>query len=147
MIRYLHESTRTTTLCPYTSLFRSPSLNACFETAPGGADSHPAIMARSMGIPAVLGVPAVSARLRSGVRLIVDGEAGRIVVDPDPETLAEYRRKAQARERLQRQLARLRALPAVTGDGVRIAILANLELPRDLDTAHHGGAEIGRAQV
>ncbi|HEY9569230.1 MAG TPA: phosphoenolpyruvate--protein phosphotransferase, partial [Thalassobaculum sp.] len=128
-------------LSPADTALMDPSLIAGFATALGGADSHTAIMARSMGIPAVLGVPAVSARLRSGVRLIVDGEAGRIVVDPDPETLAEYRRKAQARERLQRQLARLRALPAVTGDGVRIALLANLELPRDLDTAHHGGAE------
>ena len=107
----------------------------------GGADSHTAIMARSMGVPAVLGVPALATRVRAGVQLIVDGEAGRIIVDPDPATLADYRRKAEARKRLGRQLERLRTLPATTTDGVRVALLANLELPRDLDTAHHGGAE------
>lgn len=128
-------------LSPADTALMDPALVAGFATALGGADSHTAIMARSMGIPAVLGVPAVSARVRSGVRLIVDGEAGRIVVDPDPETLAEYRRKAEARRRLERQLNRLRGLPAVTTDGVRIGLQANLELPRDLDTALHGGAE------
>src|SRR5690606_3012403 len=126
-------------LSPADTALMDPRLVAGFATALGGADSHTAIMARSMGIPAVLGVPAASARVRPGVRLIVDGEAGRIVVDPDPETLAEYRRKAEARSRLERQLARLRSLPATTSDGVRVALMANLELPRDLDTAHHGG--------
>lgn len=128
-------------LSPADTALMDPGMVAGFATALGGADSHTAIMARSMGIPAVLGVPAVNARIRSGVCLIVDGEAGRIVVDPDPETLAEYRRRAEARGRLERQLARLRALPAITTDGVRIALLANLELPRDLDTADQGGAE------
>ena len=128
-------------LSPADTALMDPTQVAGFATALGGADSHTAIMARSMGIPAVLGVPALSSRVRSGVRLIVDGEAGRIVVDPDADTLAEYRRKAEARKRLERQLARLRAQPAVTTDGVRIVLQANLELPRDLDTAHHGGAE------
>lgn len=128
-------------LSPADTALMDPAVVAGFATALGGADSHTAIMARSMGIPAVLGVPAVSTRVRTGVRLIVDGEAGRIVVDPDPDTLADYRRKAEARKRLGRQLARLRGLPATTSDGVRIGLQANLELPRDLDTAHHGGAE------
>lgn len=128
-------------LSPADTALMDPARVAGFATALGGADSHTAIMARSMGIPAVLGVPAVSTRVRSGVRLILDGEAGRIIVDPDPETLAEYRRKAEARKRLERQLARLRALPATTTDGVRIGLQSNLELPRDLETAHLGGAE------
>lgn len=128
-------------LSPADTALMDPRLVAGFATALGGADSHTAIMARSMGIPAVLGVPAVSARLRTGTLVIVDGGAGRIVVDPDAETIADYRRQAEARARLERQLARLRALPATTTDGVRIALMANLELPRDLDTAHHGGAE------
>ncbi len=128
-------------LSPADTALMDPALVGGFATSLGGADSHTAIMARSMGIPAVLGVPAVSARVRSGVRLIVDGEAGRIIVDPDADTLAEYRRKAEARKRLERQLARLRVMPATTTDGVRIALQANLELPRDLDNAHQGGAE------
>jgi len=128
-------------LSPADTALMDPALVGGFATALGGADSHTAIMARSMGIPAVLGVPAVSARVRSGVRLIVDGDAGRIIVDPDADTLAEYRRKAEARKRLERQLARLRSMPATTTDGVRIALQANLELPRDLETAHQGGAE------
>ncbi len=128
-------------LSPADTALMDPSMVAGFATALGGADSHTAIMARSMGIPAVLGVTAVATRVRSGVQLIVDGEAGRIIVDPDPATLADYRRMAEARKRLGRQLERLRTLPATTTDGVRVALLANVELPRDTDTAHHGGAE------
>jgi phosphotransferase system enzyme I (PtsI) len=128
-------------LSPADTALMDPTRVVGFVTALGGADSHTAIMARSMGIPAVLGVAAVATRLRSGTRLIVDGDAGRIILDPDPETLAEYGRKAEARKRLERQLARLRELPAVSTDGRRVALQANLELPRDLETARRGGAE------
>lgn len=128
-------------LSPADTALMDPALVGGFATALGGTDSHTAIMARSMGIPAVLGATAAPARVRSGTVLIVDGGAGRIIADPDADTLADYRRRAEALVRLERQLARLRGQPAVTTDNARIVLMANLELPRDLETAQRGGAE------
>ncbi|MDF1793748.1 MAG: phosphoenolpyruvate--protein phosphotransferase [Thalassobaculaceae bacterium] len=128
-------------LSPADTALLDPARIGGFITALGGTDSHTAIMARSMGLPAVLGATAAPKAIRSGETIIVDGDTGRIVLDPDAESLAEYRRRAAARERLERELARLRSLPAVTLDGVTITLLANLELPRDLDIATDRGAE------
>ena len=128
-------------LSPADTALMDPGRVGGFATALGGADSHTAIMARSMGIPAVLGATAAPTRLHSGTVLIVDGGAGRIIANPDADTLADYRRRAEALDRLERQLARLRGQPAVTTDHARIVLMANLELPRDLETARRGGAE------
>jgi phosphotransferase system enzyme I (PtsI) len=94
-----------------------------------------------MGLPAVLGASSVLAAARSGQTVIVDGDDGRIVVNPDAGTLAEYRRRAEARARLNRQLARLRTLPATTLDGTTVGLQANIELSRDVDGALNAGAE------
>lgn len=128
-------------LSPADTALLDPTRIGGFVTALGGTDSHTAIMARSMGLPAVLGATAAPKAIRSGETIIVDGDTGRIVLDPDEDALADYRRRATARERLERELTRLRALPAVTQDGVTIALMANLELPRDLEIAVDRGAE------
>ena len=128
-------------LSPADTALLDPAKIGGFVTALGGTDSHTAIMARSMGLPAVLGATAAPKAIRSGETIIVDGDTGRIVLDPDEGSLAEYRRRAAARERLERELTRLRSLPAVTQDGMTISLLANLELPRDLEIALDRGAE------
>ncbi len=128
-------------LSPADTALMDPVQIGGFVTALGGTDSHTAIMARSMDLPAVLGATAATSIIRPGETLIVDGDNGQIILSPDEATLAEYRRRAAARQRLERELNRLRSVPATTQDGVRIALLANLELPRDLDIARHRGAE------
>lgn len=128
-------------LSPADTALMDPGRVGGFATALGGSDSHTAIMARSMGIPAVLGATTLPGQVKTGDLLIVDGERGQILINPDEDTLADYRRRAEALKRLERQLARLRSQPAVTSDGTRISLLANVELPRDLDTAVKGGAE------
>ena len=128
-------------LSPADIALMDPTKVSAFVTAFGGAEGHTAIMARSMGIPAVLGTPGLLAVARSGQSVIVDGDAGRIVLNPNEATLAEYKRRAEARSRLNRQLERLRALPALTLDGTTVAMQANIELSRDVDGALNAGAE------
>ena len=128
-------------LTPADTALMDPRVVAGFATVLGGAESHTAIMARSLGLPAVVGVAGLIGAIKSGDMLIVDGSAGRIVADPSPATLAEYRRRQGDRERERRQLTRLKDLPAVTRDGTRIQLDANIELPRELDAVLAAGAE------
>src|SRR5579871_4543058 len=128
-------------LTPADTALMDPKFVAGFTTMLGGAESHTAIMARSLGLPAVLGVAGLLGSLKSGDRLIVDGDEGRVILRPSAETLAEYRRRQGQHERDERLLARLRRLPAVTRDGTEISLYANLELPRELALALEAGAE------
>ena len=128
-------------LSPADTALLDPSRVAALVTTVGGPEGHSAIMARSMGLPAVLDVHGLLSKVRSGEQVLVDGERGRIVVAPSEATLAEFERKAEARKRLERQLARLRSLPAESRDGARLSLLANLELPRDVEGAIRSGAE------
>jgi phosphotransferase system enzyme I (PtsI) len=111
-----------------------------FATALGGAQSHTAIMARSLELPAVLGIPELLTRVKSGDMLIIDGHTGHVVIRPTAERLAEYQRRIVALEREHRRLAGLRRLPSMTTDGRRIGLYANLELPREVDNALAAGA-------
>ncbi len=128
-------------LTPADTALMDPKFVAGFTTMLGGAESHTAIMARSLGLPAVLGVAGLLVSLKNGDRLIVDGDEGRVILRPSAETLAEYRRRQGKHERDERLLARLRRLPAVTRDGTEISLYANLELPRELQLAIEAGAE------
>ncbi len=111
-----------------------------FAAALGGVESHCAIMARSLGLPAVVGLSHLAAGVRNGEPVIIDGDSGRVIVNPTAKTVAAYQRRRELLRREHRLLARLRALPAVTRDGVEITLQANLELPGELESARQVGA-------
>jgi phosphotransferase system enzyme I (PtsI) len=112
-----------------------------FVTDVGGVTSHTAILARSLGIPAVVGLHHARQMIREGDLLVVDGEQGVLIVDPDPAVLGEYRLRQSQFELERERLKRLKSTPAVTFDGTRIEMLANIELPQDIDQALETGAE------
>ena len=128
-------------LTPSDTALLDPKAIFGFATALGGAESHTAIMARSLGIPAVLGITELLTLAKPGETIIVDGNAGRIILNPSQAQLDDYHRRRMELERHTKQLARLRKVPAVTVDGRRIGLLANLELPREVDMAVNAGAE------
>ncbi|MFV5212466.1 phosphoenolpyruvate--protein phosphotransferase [Azonexus caeni] len=114
---------------------------ASFITDVGGATSHTAILARSMAIPAVLGLENARALIRDGEQLIVDGLRGVVIVNPDARVLDEYRLRAEQIELEKTKLRQLRSAPTQTIDGVEVALHANIELPGDVPDALDGGAE------
>ncbi len=127
-------------LSPADTALMDPRRIGGFATVLGGAEGHTAVMARSLGIPAVLGVAGLTANIRSGDVVVVDGSAGRIVVNPSEASLAFYAGRQETLDRERRQLTRLRNLAAVTRDGIDIQMHANVELPRELDSALEAGA-------
>jgi phosphotransferase system enzyme I (PtsI) len=127
-------------ITPADTALMDPDRVAGFASVSGGAESHTAIMARSLGLPAVLGVDGLIAAVRNGDVAVVDGDSGRVVVHPSAATLDLYERKRLEQARLQRQLARLSKLPAVTRDEVEITLQANIELPREVEAARAVGA-------
>ncbi len=127
-------------ITPADTALMDPDRIAGIAAAFGGAESHTAIMARSLGFPAVLGVPGLVGSVRRGDLVIVDGDAGRLVIHPTAATLEAYEHRRTERARLERQLARLTRLPAVTRDGVQISLQANIELPREVEAARAVGA-------
>lgn len=111
-----------------------------FATALGGVASHTAIMARSLGLPAVVGVEGSLRSARDGGPVIIDGTEGLVILDPAAQTLRRYRQRRANLLRLRRGLRRLRAVPAVTRDGVAVSLQANLELPAEIDGVLAAGA-------
>ena len=128
-------------LTPADTALLDPHRVAGFATVLGGAESHTAIMARALNLPAVLGVAGLLTDVDPGDVVLVDGGSGVVVVNPVPETIARFRTQRGVLEREQRRLHGLRRLPAVTRDGVEIMLQANLELPRELDQALAAGAQ------
>jgi phosphotransferase system enzyme I (PtsI) len=116
------------------------SVFAGFVTDVGGKTSHTAIVARSMDIPAVVGARGASQWVRQDDWVIIDGDAGVIIVDPSPIILAEYGFKQRQAELERQRLSRLRHTLAVTLDGEKIELLANIELPEDTQAAVAAGA-------
>src|SRR6516165_9045841 len=127
-------------LTPADTALMDPQRVAGFATVFGGAESHTAIVARALGLPAVLAVPGLIKHARADNTVVVDGTEGTVIVDPCAVTIAEYQARRDAFERERRYLARLRRLPAVTRDGVEITLEANLELPVELPHALANGA-------
>ena len=112
-----------------------------FVTDVGGVTSHTAIVARSLGIPAIVGLHHARQTVAEGELLIVDGVQGVLIVNPDPLVLAEYRRR-QAELKAERQrLTRLKKTPAATLDGTPVELYANIELPQDAAGALEAGAQ------
>ncbi len=127
-------------LTPADTALMDPRQIAGFATQSGGADSHTAIVARALGLPAVLAVPGLLERARGDGNVVIDGGEGTVIIDPSDETIREYEARRDALVRERRHLARLRKLPAITRDDVEIALEANLELPVEIEQAVANGA-------
>ena len=109
-------------------------------SAAGSPLSHSAILARSLHLPLVVGAAEVLARINDGDVVMVDGETGQVVVDPDPGDLRRYHEREQQDARARRDLERLRRKPTRTLDGVDIGLYANAESREDVARAHALGA-------
>ncbi len=127
-------------LSPADMLQFKKSVFAGFVTDVGGRTSHTAIVARSMDIPAVVGARSASQLVRQDDWVIIDGDAGVMIVDPSPIILAEYGFKQRQGDLERGRLSRLRHKPAVTLDGERVDLLANIEMPEDTVGAVKAGA-------
>ena len=112
-----------------------------FITDMGSKSSHTAIMARSLEIPAVLGLQNVSQLVKSGDWIAIDGSAGEVIINPDAETRRRFQARKKEFRHYQTQLPKYRRLPAVTRDGKQISLLANIELLEELETMKRYGAE------
>jgi len=111
-----------------------------FVTDTGGRTSHTAIVARSLDIPAAVGVASASELIRQEDWVIIDGDAGLVIVDPSAIILEEYRHRQSERLLEKKRLQRLRHTPAVTLDGLEIDLLANIEMAEDAGAALAAGA-------
>ena len=127
-------------LSPADMLQFKQSVFAGFVTDVGGKTSHTAIVARSMDIPAVVGARSASQLVRQDDWVIIDGDAGVMIVDPSPIILAEYGFKQRQGDLERERLSRLRHTPAMTLDEQRVELLANIEMPEDAAAALAAGA-------
>ncbi|MGB7160098.1 MAG: phosphoenolpyruvate--protein phosphotransferase [Tepidisphaeraceae bacterium] len=112
-----------------------------FATDAGGRTSHTAIVARAMGIPAVVGLGNITSEVSGGDTVIIDGHRGVVIVNPDAEQLAEHRELERKQVKLEVELATLAHLPAETQDGHAVSVQANIEFPEDIDDAVKRGAQ------
>ncbi len=112
-----------------------------FATEIGGAGGHTAIVAQGMEIPAVVGLGRFLADASGGDMVIVDGDEGVLILRPDEATLGQYRQRLEQRRAAAARLQSLRDLPAETRDGVRIAMLANIEFPHETPACLGRGAD------
>ncbi len=111
-----------------------------FVTDVGGRTSHTAILARSLDIPAVVGLENISGIVQSGTPMIIDGTSGTVVLNPSEETFREYLKKKQAFEYLERELLAYRDLPAETLDGFCMTLRGNVELDQEVPLVLSNGA-------
>lgn len=112
-----------------------------FVTDLGGKTSHSTILARALEIPAVVGLERITQELGDDVPVILDGFTGTLIAWPDQETFREYLKKKQVHEYLERELRKLRELPAETIDGHRISLQGNLEFLEEIPSVQAHGAE------
>jgi phosphotransferase system enzyme I (PtsI) len=127
-------------ITPADTALMDPRRVAGFAATLGGAEGHTAIMARSLGLPAVLGVAGLMPGIRPGQRIIVDGTTGRVIINPSEQSLADYHHRRAALEADRAQLKTLINLPARTRDVVDIGLYVNMELPREVAAANSVGA-------
>ncbi len=112
-----------------------------FATDAGGRTSHTAIVARALGIPAVVGLGAITADVSGGDTVIVDGTNGLVIIGPDEHTLKKYKTLERGFKEFQEKLALLHHLPTETLDGHKLKLLANIEFPEEVDSALEAGAD------
>ena len=107
----------------------------------GSRTSHTAIIARSLNIPAVVGLHDATDKLESGQHVLLDGYTGVLIVDPTPETLSYYGEIEVRKDQVTKELRQLREIPSTTSDGRHIVLSANIELPGDVEAVSENGAE------
>ena len=128
-------------LSPADTALMDPRRVAGFAAVLGGSESHTAIMARALGLPAVLAVAGLFGQVQQGDAVVIDGSAGTVVLNPTAATIERYEERREEFRKEQRQLARLKRVPAVTRDGEEVTLEANLELQRELEQAISAGAQ------
>jgi len=114
---------------------------AGFVTDIGGRTSHTAILARSMGIPAILGLVDFSAIVKSGDFIIMDGTSGEVIINPDNKTVKEYSDRAARQNEKEKLLLQLKKKRTTTADGKVVELAANIGSPKDLESVLNNGAE------
>jgi phosphotransferase system enzyme I (PtsI) len=112
-----------------------------FVTDIGGRTSHTAIMAKSLEIPAVVGLETVTDIIQNGDQVILDGIHGVVIVNPTKNFLAKYQKEKKKYEHLEHELIQVRSLPSETLDGKKVSIAGNIELPEDVASVISHGAE------
>jgi phosphotransferase system enzyme I (PtsI) len=112
-----------------------------FATDAGGRTSHTSIVARALGIPAVVGLGSLTSDVSGGDTVIVDGTNGLVIISPDERTLEKYRTLERDFKEFQRYLTTLYEKPAETLDGFRLKLFANIEFPEEVDSALRAGAD------
>lgn len=127
-------------LSPADTALLDPGRVVGLATMLGGVESHTAIVARALGLPAVVAADFLD-QVENGETAIIDGGQGLLIVAPAPATLKQYREKRAAFLRAQRSLTKLKTVPAITRDGLRIQLHANIELPSEVEAVLAAGAE------
>ena len=112
-----------------------------FATEEGGRTSHTAILAGALEIPAVVGIGRFLTEISGADTVIIDGNRGLVILNPDDKTLAEYQETLEAFRHFEQSLVSLRDLPAETRDGVRVTLMGNIEFPGEVDHCLDRGAE------
>lgn len=128
-------------LSPADTALLDPKRVAGITTVLGGVESHTAIVARSLGLPAVVAPPELLSAAENGDEIIIDGTAGRVIVNPGAANLSKYKKRRAAFLRSQQSLKKLKSVPAVTRDGFRVHLHANIELPNEIPGVLAAGAE------
>jgi phosphotransferase system enzyme I (PtsI) len=128
-------------LSPADTALLDPKRVAGLATILGGVESHTAIVARSLGLPAVVAPAELLSAVENGDEIIIDGTAGRVIVNPGAASLDKYKKRRAAFLRSQQSLKKLKMVPAVTRDGFRIHLHANMELPNEIGGVLDAGAE------
>lgn len=128
-------------LTPSETASLDPKRVIAFATEAGGRASHTAIMAGALEIPAIVGLGPFLEQIYEGVTVIVDGNRGDLIIDPDEATLARYEVERRSFQSLELEWNEMRELPAITRDGVRIQLLGNIEFPHEIEQCFQRGAE------
>ncbi|QDT01407.1 phosphoenolpyruvate--protein phosphotransferase [Adhaeretor mobilis] len=128
-------------LTPSETANLNPQFVMGMVTEVGGPGSHTAIVAEGLGIPAVVGVGLFLTDVSGGDTVIIDGDQGQIILNPDEETLARYRHEVEEQRSLAAKLETLRELPAITTDGQVVQLLGNIEFPHEVTQCLERGAD------
>ena len=128
-------------LTPSDTALLNRSLVLGFATEAGSKTSHTAIMARSLGIPAIVGLHDITSHVTAGEPLLIDGYRGILIVNPTPQTLKEYEAYEREKDLVEERLELIRDTFSTTSDGIHITLSANIEIPGEMDDVTECGAE------